>query len=214
MDDDGATEDSQARLPDLTEGLVLRAPALEPKGHSTSPPARYTEASLVKRLEELGIGRPSTYASIMTTIQDRGYVWKKGTALVPTWTPFAVIKLLEEHFADVVDYAFTARMEDELDQIAAGQVQREPWLNQFWFGDAAGEPTAELADVSPGSPGLKALVDTNNLEKLPTDPWDHEFVYLNEGGKPVIISYGRDGTPGGEGEDADISSKDGPKDNQ
>ena len=96
-----------------------RRPTLEAKGHTTSPPARYTEASLVKRLEELGIGRPSTYASIMQTIQDRGYVWKKGTALVPTWTAFAVVKLLEQHFADLVDYAFTARMEDELDEIAA-----------------------------------------------------------------------------------------------
>ena len=88
----------------------------------------------MKRLEELGIGRPSTYASIMQTIQDRGYVWKKGTALVPTWTAFAVVNLLEQHFADLVDYGFTARMEDDLDEIAAGHVEREPWLHRFWFG--------------------------------------------------------------------------------
>ena len=88
----------------------------------------------MKRLEELGIGRPSTYASIMQTIQDRGYVWKKGTALVPTWTAFAVVNLLEQHFADLVDYSFTARMEDDLDEIAARHVEREPWLHRFWFG--------------------------------------------------------------------------------
>ena len=104
---------------------------LEPKGHTTTPPARYTEASLVKRLEELGIGRPSTYASIMQTIQDRGYVWKKGQALVPTWTAFAVVNLLEQHFDDLVDYAFTATMEDDLDAIAATRSQQaEPWLGR------------------------------------------------------------------------------------
>ena len=118
----------------LTAGDELPEPAIEAKGHTTSPPARYTEASLVKRLEELGIGRPSTYASIMQTIQDRGYVWKKGTALVPTWTAFAVVNLLEQHFGDLVDYSYTARMEDELDEIAARHVEREPWLHRFWFG--------------------------------------------------------------------------------
>ena len=94
---------------------------LEPKGHATKPPARFTEASLVKRLEELGVGRPSTYASIIGTIQDRGYVLKKGSALVPTWTAFAVVGLLEQHFGKLVDYGFTARMEDDLDEIAAGE---------------------------------------------------------------------------------------------
>ncbi|MEZ5181830.1 MAG: type I DNA topoisomerase [Acidimicrobiales bacterium] len=192
-DEGGAAEDSQARLPDLTEGLQLPTPALEAKGHSTSPPARYTEASLVKKLEELGIGRPSTYASIMQTIQDRGYVWKKGTALVPTWTAFAVIKLLEEHFSDVVDYAFTARMEDELDQIAAGQVQREPWLNRFWFGDEAGEPTAELADVSPGSPGLKALVERGKSEAI--DPAEINVVaeFVTPDGERIVAKPGKFG---------------------
>ena len=111
-------DDREAVLPVLAEGHALPEPELEPQGHTTQPPARYTEASLVKRLEELGIGRPSTYASIMQTIQDRGYVWKKGTALVPTWTAFAVANLLEQHFGDLVDYGFTARMEDDLDEIA------------------------------------------------------------------------------------------------
>jgi DNA topoisomerase-1 len=158
-DPDAALDDRETLLPVLAVGQTLPKPGLEAKGHSTSPPARFTEASLVKRLEELGIGRPSTYASIMQVIQDRGYVWKKGSALVPTWIAFAVVRLLEEHFGELVDYAFTARMEDELDGIASGQVQREPWLNRFWFGDEAGEQTSDLADVSPGSPGLKVLVD-------------------------------------------------------
>ncbi|MFN8017052.1 MAG: type I DNA topoisomerase [Acidimicrobiales bacterium] len=199
--DDGSNESDEAKLPDLTEGLALPTPELEAKGHSTSPPARYTEASLVKKLEELGIGRPSTYASIMQTIQDRGYVWKKGTALVPTWTAFAVIKLLEDHFADVVDYAFTARMEDELDQIAAGQVQREPWLNKFWFGDPAGEPTAELADVSPGSPGLKELVERGKSEAI--DPAEINVVaeFVTEDGERIVAKPGKFGPYLKRGED-------------
>jgi len=141
-DPDAALDDRETLLPVLAVGQTLPQPGLEAKGHSTSPPARFTEASLVKRLEELGIGRPSTYASIMQVIQDRGYVWKKGSALVPTWIAFAVVRLLEEHFGELVDYAFTARMEDELDGIANGSVQREPWLNRFWFGDEAGERRA------------------------------------------------------------------------
>ena len=108
---------------------------LEAKGHETQPPARYTEASLVKPLEELGVGRPSTYASIIGTIQDRGYVWKKGSALVPSFTAFAVVTLLEQHFPDLVDYAFTARMEDDLDEIASGDEEQVPWLSRFYFGE-------------------------------------------------------------------------------
>ncbi|MCB0970288.1 MAG: DNA topoisomerase I, partial [Acidimicrobiales bacterium] len=191
-DPDAALDDRETLLPVLAEGQALPTPAIEPKGHRTSPPARFTEASLVKRLEELGIGRPSTYASIMQTIQDRGYVWKKGSALVPTWTAFAVIQLLEEHFSDVVDYAFTARMEDELDQIAAGQVEREPWLNRFWFGDEAGEPTAELADVSPGSPGLKALVERG---KDTIDPAEINVVrrFVTDDGEEIVVKPGRYG---------------------
>ena len=200
-DDGGAAEDQQARLPDLTEGLVLPTPSLEPNGHTTSPPARYTEATLVKKLEELGIGRPSTYASIMERIQNAGYVWKKGTALVPTWTAFAVINLLEENFADVVDYAFTARMEDELDDIAAGRVQREPWLNRFWFGDEAGEQTPELADVSPGSPGLAALVERGKSEAI--DPAEINVVrrLVTEDGEEIVVKPGRYGPYLKRGED-------------
>ena len=191
-DPDAALDDRETLLPVLTEGQALPSPAIEPKGHSTSPPARFTEASLVKRLEELGIGRPSTYASIMERIQNAGYVWKKGSALVPTWTAFAVIQLLEENFSDVVDYAFTARMEDELDQIAAGQVEREPWLNRFWFGDEAGEQTAELADVSPGSPGLKALVERG---KDTIDPAEINVVrrFVTPDGEEIVVKPGRYG---------------------
>ncbi|MCB0978901.1 MAG: DNA topoisomerase I, partial [Acidimicrobiales bacterium] len=191
-DPDAALDDRETLLPVLTVGQSLPNPDLEAKGHSTSPPARYTEASLVKRLEELGIGRPSTYASIMSVIQDRGYVWKKGTALVPTWTAFAVVQLLEEHFGELVDYEFTARMEDELDGIAHGTVQREPWLNRFWFGDPAGEQTAELADVNPGSPGLKALVDRG---KDVIDPAEINVVrrLITPDGEEIVVKPGKFG---------------------
>jgi DNA topoisomerase-1 len=110
----------EVQLPPLAEGDTVAATALEPRSHTTQPPARYTEASLVKHLEELGVGRPSTYASILGTIQERGYVWKKGTALVPSFTAFAVVGLLEQYFGNLVDYGFTAAMEDDLDQIAQG----------------------------------------------------------------------------------------------
>ncbi|MBX3313710.1 MAG: type I DNA topoisomerase [Actinobacteria bacterium] len=191
-DPDAALDDRETLLPVLTVDQALPTPELEAKGHSTSPPARYTEASLVKRLEELGIGRPSTYASIMSVIQDRGYVWKKGTALVPSWTAFAVVQLLEEHFGDLVDYEFTARMEDELDGIAHGTVQREPWLNRFWFGDEAGEQTPELADVSPGSPGLKRLVD---LGKEVIDPAEINVVrrIITPDGEEIVVKPGKFG---------------------
>jgi DNA topoisomerase-1 len=199
-DPDAALDDRETLLPVLAVGQSLPSPELEAKGHTTSPPARFTEASLVKRMEELGIGRPSTYASIMQTIQDRGYVWKKGTALVPTWTAFAVIKLLEEHFSDVVDYAFTARMEDELDEIAGGRVEREPWLNRFWFGDEAGEQTAELADVSPGSPGLKALVD-RGLEDIDAAEINVVAEFVTPDGERIVARPGRYGPYLKRGED-------------
>ena len=109
----------------------------EADGHETSPPARYTEATLVKAMEERGIGRPSTYASTIGTIQDRGYVFTKGQALVPTWLAFAVTRLLEEHFANLVDYEFTASMEEDLDRIANGEEGRVEWLKRFYFGDEA-----------------------------------------------------------------------------
>jgi DNA topoisomerase-1 len=145
-DDPNADLDDRERvLPELVVGQRLPDPALEPVGHTTQPPARYTEASLVKKLEDLGIGRPSTYASIMQTIQDRGYVWKRGQALVPSWSAFAVVNLLEGHFSAEVDYSFTARMENDLDEIATGQRARVPFLHAFWFGN--------------GTPGLTSLID-------------------------------------------------------
>jgi DNA topoisomerase-1 len=132
---DGDDEAEEKRLPALVEGDRADVSNIEAAGHDTQPPARYTEASLVKKLEELGVGRPSTFASIMTTIQDRGYVWKKGSALVPSFLAFAVITLLEQHFPDLVDYAFTARMEGDLDNIANGTEDAVPWLSQFYFGE-------------------------------------------------------------------------------
>jgi len=150
-DEPSDDEDEERRLPALTVGQTLQASSLEPQGHETSPPARFTEASLVKALEDRGIGRPSTYASIMGTILDRGYVYKKGTALVPTFVAFSVTQLLERHFDQLVDYDFTARLEDDLDRIAAGDEERVAWLGRFYFGD--------------GAPGLHALV-TDHLEGI------------------------------------------------
>jgi DNA topoisomerase-1 len=126
----------EAKLPPLSEGQKLRLVELEAKGHETSAPPRYTEASLVKTLEELGIGRPSTYAAIISTIIDRGYVTPRGTALVPNWIAFSVVRLLEEYFADLVQYDFTAGMEDDLDRIAGGEEDRVEWLTGFYFGNA------------------------------------------------------------------------------
>jgi len=130
--------DEERRLPNLSEGDSVELRALEPQGHETSPPARYTEATLVRTLEELGIGRPSTYASILGTILDRGYVFKRGTALVPAFLAFSVVSLLEKHFGRLVDYDFTASMEDDLDRIAAGDEHRVEWLGRFYFGDGTG----------------------------------------------------------------------------
>ncbi len=152
--------DEERRLPNLSEGDSVELRALEPQGHETSPPARYTEATLVRTLEELGIGRPSTYASILGTILDRGYVFKRGTALVPAFLAFSVVALLEKHFGRLVDYDFTASMEDDLDRIAAGDEHRVEWLGRFYFGDGPG--AAEGGAVSrPGdasSLGLHELV--------------------------------------------------------
>ena len=134
-------DDRERRLPPLAEHDPLDVLRLAPAEHSTRPPARYTEASLVKELEDREIGRPSTYARIIGTILDRGYVFKKGTALVPSFLAFAVVTLLERHFGQLVDYEFTARMEDVLDAIARGESERVPWLRRFYFGtDADGEP--------------------------------------------------------------------------
>ena len=132
---DGHSDDEQTRLPRLTAGQQLRPDSVTASGHETRPPSRYTEPSLVAKLEELEIGRPSTYATIIRTITARDYVFKKGTALVPTWLAFAVTRLLEEHFPRLVDYAFTAEMEDVLDEIADGHAERLRVLTDFYFGD-------------------------------------------------------------------------------
>jgi DNA topoisomerase-1 len=134
-DPDAQLDDQDRRLPDVAEGQSLRAAELSAEDHSTKPPARYTEASLIEELEKREIGRPSTYATFISTIQDRGYVFKKGTALVPTFLAFSVVGLLEKHFGDLVDYEFTAHMEEDLDRIARGEAERVPYLANFYLGD-------------------------------------------------------------------------------
>ncbi len=148
-DPDAELDDNQRRLPPLTEQEPLRALGLESAEHATRPPARFTEATLIKELEDRAIGRPSTYASIIGTILDRGYVFKKGSALVPSFVAFAVVTLLERHFAHLVDYEFTAKMEDALDDIANGQAERVPWLRRFYFGADGEEGLKEMvSDLS------------------------------------------------------------------
>ncbi|WP_327296147.1 type I DNA topoisomerase [Streptomyces sp. NBC_01197] len=160
-DPNAELDDRERRLPQVAEGDALSAQEMTVDGHSTKPPARYTEASLVKELEEREIGRPSTYASIIGTILDRGYVFKKGTALVPSFLSFAVVNLLEKHFGRLVDYDFTARMEDDLDGIARGESKSVPWLKRFYFGEGdAGTGPAASAGNGDGDHlgGLKELV--------------------------------------------------------
>ncbi|MFD4786884.1 type I DNA topoisomerase [Streptomyces sp. NPDC058459] len=159
-DPNAELDDRERRLPQVSEGDPLAADEITVDGHATKAPARYTEASLVKELEEREIGRPSTYASIIGTILDRGYVFKKGTALVPSFLSFAVVNLLEKHFGRLVDYDFTARMEDDLDRIARGEAQAVPWLKRFYFGE--GTQSGAAADAGNGDGdhlgGLKELV--------------------------------------------------------
>lgn len=159
-DPNAELDDRERRLPQVAEGDALSAEEITVDGHATKPPARYTEASLVKELEEREIGRPSTYASIIGTILDRGYVFKKGTALVPSFLSFAVVNLLEKHFGRLVDYDFTAKMEDDLDRIARGEAQSVPWLKRFYFGEGGGEGGAADAGNGDGDHlgGLKELV--------------------------------------------------------
>ena len=132
--DDGDTENTDKKLPPMKQGDTINVTDYTCEGHDTKPPARYTEPTLVKKLEELGIGRPSTFASIMSTIQDRGYVTKRGRALVPTFLAFSVTGLLEQHFSKLVDYEFTASMEEDLDKIASGTEERVQWLTKFFYG--------------------------------------------------------------------------------
>ncbi|MCW8376840.1 type I DNA topoisomerase [Streptomyces justiciae] len=160
-DPNAELDDRERRLPQVSEGDRLSAEEITVDGHATKPPARYTEASLVKELEEREIGRPSTYASIIGTILDRGYVFKKGTALVPSFLSFAVVNLLEKHFGRLVDYDFTAKMEDDLDRIARGEAQSVPWLKRFYFGEGTPE-SGGAAEAGNGDGdhlgGLKELV--------------------------------------------------------
>ncbi|MFC8531984.1 type I DNA topoisomerase [Nocardia sp. NPDC057227] len=183
----GQSDDAESRLPSLTEGQAVTAVELNPDGHSTNPPARYTEASLIKTLEELGIGRPSTYASIIKTILDRGYVYKRGSALVPSWVAFAVIGLLEAHFGRLVDFDFTAAMEDDLDAIAGGRERRGDWLSGFYFG---GETGAEGSVARSG--GLKRMVG-ERLDEIDAREVNSIVLFRDDEDRDVVVRVGRFG---------------------
>jgi DNA topoisomerase-1 len=178
-DDASDRDDRERRLPPMAEADPLDALRLAPAEHSTRPPARYTEASLVKELEDREIGRPSTYATIIGTILDRGYVFKKGTALVPSFLAFAVVTLLERHFGQLVDYEFTAHMEDVLDDISRGEAERVPWLRRFYFG-ADGDEADE-------NQGLKSLVsDISDIDA-------REVSSFPLAGSDIVVRVGRYG---------------------
>ncbi|HEU5267218.1 MAG TPA: type I DNA topoisomerase, partial [Jatrophihabitans sp.] len=181
---DAERDDAEKRLPQLARGDALDAREFEPTGHTTAPPARYTEPSLVKAMEDLGVGRPSTYASIMQTIQDRGYVWKKGSALVPTWTAFAVTGLLQSYFARLVDYGFTASVENDLDDIASGERSRIQWLHRFYFGS---DEMAHQPERISAQGGLKRLI-ANRLEEI--DARGVNSIPIGDG---VVVRVGRYG---------------------
>ncbi len=173
-------DDRERRLPPLAERDPLAVRGLHPADHETRPPARYTEASLIKELEDREIGRPSTYATIIGTILDRGYVFKKGMALVPSFVAFAVVNLLERHFAHLVDYEFTARMEEALDEIARGEAGRVPWLRRFYFGTDGADGQKEE--------GLKDLVsDLGDIDA-------REVSSFPLAGTDIVIRVGRYGT--------------------
>jgi DNA topoisomerase I len=186
-DEEAESSDSDVQLPALTEGDTLSAQDLEARPHTTQPPPRYTEASLVKALEELGIGRPSTYASILGTIQDRGYVWKKGTALVPSFTAFAVVGLLERYFADLVDYGFTAAMENDLDEIADGEREVLPWLTRFYFGG-----NGSVAPDVESRRGLKEDV-ASHLGEIDAREVNSIAIGADAEGEPIVVRVGRYG---------------------
>ncbi|MCM6772750.1 type I DNA topoisomerase [Nocardia sp. CDC159] len=186
-DSGGQSDDAESRLPALNEGQGVTANELTPDGHTTNPPPRYNEASLVKALEELGIGRPSTYASIIKTILDRGYVYKRGNALVPSWVAFAVVGLLEEYFGRLVDFDFTAAMEDDLDAIAGGREQRGNWLSSFYFG---GEHGAEGSVARSG--GLKKMVG-ERLDDIDAREINSIKLFTDDEGRDVVVRVGRYG---------------------
>ena len=189
-DDAKGDKKGETHLPHLEEGRALNAKEVSAEGHSTNPPARYTEASLVKKMEDLGIGRPSTYASIIKTIQDRGYVVSRGNALVPSWVAFAVVGLLEENFTELVDYDFTSSMEDELDQIATGIEDGTAWLNGFYFGNAEANEQKAASIARHG--GLKSLIDVN-LEAIDARKVNSLRLYTDTEGRDVFVRVGRYG---------------------
>ena len=195
-DPDAELEDREVRLPQVVVGESLRVDDMHADGHTTQPPARYTEASLVKALEDLGVGRPSTYASIISTVQNRGYVWKKGSALIPSYTAFAVIGLLEQHFADLVDYAFTARMEDDLDAIANGDAEATPWLTRFYFGGGDNGPAGASIPAKPlvggPTPGLKSMVN-DRLGDIDAAEINTISLGSDAEGREIVVRPGRYG---------------------
>jgi DNA topoisomerase-1 len=176
--------DEERRLPRLSEGVAITTVRAEADGHETSPPPRYTEATLVKAMEEKGIGRPSTYASTVGTIQDRGYVNTRGNALIPTWLAFAVTRLLEEHFTELVDYDFTASMEEDLDRIAGGDEQRAAWLHRFYFGELL--EAKDLQGEQTYNQGLKHLVE--DLGEI--DAREISTIAIGDG---IVVRVGRYG---------------------
>lgn len=195
-DPNAELDDRERRLPQVSEGDALSAEEITVDGHATKPPARYTEASLVKELEEREIGRPSTYASIIGTILDRGYVFKKGTALVPSFLSFAVVNLLEKHFGRLVDYDFTARMEDDLDRIARGEAQAVPWLRRFYFGETV--PDSGFAAGGGGGAAEAGNGDGDHLgglKELVTDlgAIDAREVSSFPVGNDIVLRVGRYG---------------------
>ena len=195
-DPEADLDDKERYLPAVAVGDVFAARELAAREHATQPPARFTEAALVKMLEELGIGRPSTYATIIQTIQDRGYVWKQGNTLVPTLTAFAVVNLLEQHFGELVDYAFTAKMESDLDLISDGKKESTPWLEGFYFGrgDSTEAPPADKGsqEGSLRAHGLRGLIG-NGVEHI--DARDVCSLYLGTtaDGTTITARVGRYG---------------------
>ncbi|MCE9558645.1 MAG: DNA topoisomerase I, partial [Armatimonadetes bacterium] len=188
-DPESDLSDRETVLPAMKEGQELDLLSVEAQGHTTKPPARYTEASLIKNLEEEGVGRPSTYSSIISTIQDRGYVFKKGNELVPTWTAFAVTELLEQNFMSLVDLKFTAEMEGELDDIADGKRDWVKHLRGFYSGDT----------------GLAHRVETEGKDI----PFPAMVLGDDPSGNPVVVRVGRYGTfvqrgEGGKGHTANV----------
>ena len=183
-DPEAELADQERLLPPLAQGEDVAIDDATAKGHETQPPDRYSEATLIKKLEDLGIGRPSTYASVMKTIDRRGYVWKKGKSLVPAFRAFAVVNLLETYFADLVDYQFTAAMEDQLDEIAEGRQELEPWLHRFYYGD----PSAATDFARVG------------LHRMTHETPEFDFAAINSlplgiapDGQPVSVRSGRYG---------------------